>query len=106
MLTPKQYNYKTDQLLLRGGELGELYKAIVVSEHYTDWLKYVEVITTETDSYVPFHCGKDFNRHISRWSVAQKGALLSFCARLADKQGEFNEIEADFDMSFPSYDLD
>jgi len=89
ILSPNFYNHKTDQLIVEGGELGEILKAITVSEYYYDWLEYVRVITTETDSYVPYHQRVDFDRHIRDLSKGQKSSLLSYCARLTDKEGLF-----------------
>ena len=97
ILSPKYYNYKTDEVIVTGGALSVLHKTLMVSKHSLRWAEYVRVHTTETDTYVPFYERKEFDKHISRWSNAQKGCLLSFYALLGDEEEIFNDVDGEFD---------
>jgi len=76
LLSPRFYNYSTDQLSVRcDNRLSKLYIKLIKDDRF---IEYIKELTNIRDGYIPFYKYSDFEKSFYKWDNIQKSILLDF----------------------------
>jgi len=94
LLSPRFYNYSTDQLSVScDNRLSKLYIKLIKNDRF---IEYIKELTNIRDGYIPFYNISDFKKSFYKWDDIQKSVLLDFT---------MSEFENIFWLEFLDFDI-